>query len=313
MRRLFAQNGKVTQRPSRLVDNTYVSDDETIPDDFADSPATAPAPVRGIVIDGRYLLGPAIASGGMGTVYRARHIRLGYAVALKLSDTVGAHLDARVLREAQLSAQLDDPGIVRVLDSGRHEGSPYIAMELLAGRDLEQLVEDRGPLPVYGACTIVHDVAQTCARMHAAGIIHRDLKPANVFLPNGGHVKVIDFGLAKSDSMPSLTRTGARMGTPSFMAPEQVEDSKNANAAADCYALGGLALYALTGQPPHPAPSMVEQLTQALVGDPPPLADLRPDAPSWLVDLVLSALHKDPAQRPTAAAFATCLEERARA
>ncbi len=230
-------------------------------------------------------------------------------MALKLTEGAGEHINARMCREAEVAARFDDPGMVRVLDLGTHEKGYYLAMERLHGRDLDALVEDRGPLPVLGACSIVAEVAATCARLHGSDIVHRDLKPANIFLCDAGPVKLIDFGLAKDCAVPSsLTTTGMTMGTAAFIAPEQVSSARHAGPPADCYALGGVLLYALTGKVPHDAPSPVEQFAQAIGGEAPDLAALRPGVPAELAELLRRLLDREPAARPTAAEVAEGLE-----
>lgn len=282
---------------------------ETLDEDTRPRDPAPPARARGLVV-GDYLVGRHLASGGMGEVFEATHTSSGRVVALKLSAN-DARARTRAIREARLAAELDDDGVVRVLDAGMHGDSYFIAMERLAGRDLAALVRARGPLPIRGACQILGHVARTCARMHARNIIHRDLKPSNVFLCDGGAVKLIDFGLAKDMRDPGcITGSGATVGTAAFMAPEQVTDSKRAGPEADCYALGGLLLFSLTGRVPHDAELFIEQLTQAVTGRVPRASTLRPEVPGWLSELAARSLDRRPPRRPSAAEFAAELEER---
>ena len=187
-----------------------------------------------------------LGHGGMGVVYEARHLRLNRTVAVKML-LGGAHTDAagskRLLREAEAVAALSHPNIVQVHEVGDHDGLPYFTMELVEGGSLREKLER--PLDPREAASLVSTLAEAMEVAHASGIVHRDLKPANVLLTPDGVPKIADFGLARRiEGESSLTLTDARLGTPSYMAPEQVlGGSREIGPAADVYALGAI-LYA---------------------------------------------------------------------
>src|SRR4051794_27726143 len=173
------------------------------------------------MIAGFELLEELRERGGMSVVYRAVQTRLGRTVALKRVDVRGGHdLVARFVREARLAGSLNHPNIVTVFDYFEHDGVPYIAMEYLKCGSLERQVGAIGPRQCVA---VLHDILAGLAHAHAAGIVHRDIKPANLLVTAGGHVKIADFGIARAyDQLTTrLTGTGAPIGTPAYMAPEQ--------------------------------------------------------------------------------------------
>jgi serine/threonine-protein kinase len=254
-----------------------------------------------------------IGRGGMGVVYRARHLRLKRVVALKMllaGAAAGAHERARFRREAEAVARLCHPNVVQVHDVGEHEGRPYFTMELVEGGSLAQALAGT-PQPARQAAALLATLARAVQAAHQGGTVHRDLKPANVLLTADGMPKIVDFGLALHfDGGPGLTLSGARIGTPSYMAPEQaLGKTGTIGPAADIYALGALLYELLTGRPPFRGETAVETERQVIAEEPVPPARLNPKVPRDLETICLKCLHKDPERRyATAAALAEDLE-----
>lgn len=248
-----------------------------------------------------------IGSGASATVYLAEHRATGEWVALKLVHQSGdlsgdelADLCQRFQQEAQAARRLNHPGIVRILDAGDDAGRLWVAMEPVPGCTLQRYTEKSRLLPPPVAVDIAQRLAEALAHAHDAGVVHRDLKPSNVLvdLPTGV-VKLSDFGIARLDD-GARTRTGVMLGTPGYMAPEQLA-ATTADARADLYALGVLSFELLTGRRPHESNSMGEFL-RAVMADPAP--DLRKHwrgAPAALATLLAAMLAKAPADRPASA------------
>jgi tetratricopeptide (TPR) repeat protein len=262
-------------------------------------------------VAGYEVLGP-LGKGGMGVVYRARQVGLNRTVALKMVLT-GPHADAdylaRFRREAEAAARLQHPNIVQVHDIGTAEGRPYIALEFVDGGSLRERLHD-GPLAPAAAAALVETLARAMHHAHERGVVHRDLKPANVLLAACGlapdakpqAAKIADFGLAKQlDSDAGQTRTGAILGTPSYMAPEQAE-GRPVGPLADVYALGALLYECLTGRPPFRGATTLETLEQVRLTEPVPVRQLQPWVPRDLETIALKCLAKEPAHRYASAA-----------
>jgi len=267
---------------------------------------------------GRFKVQKLLAAGGMGEVYLGEHEQLGTRVALKVlplaAGTDGAALRERFRREARLTAAIDDPGVVQVLDVGEEQGRPFFVLELVAGRSLRARLRD-GPVSLPEALRIAAEVARVLGAAHARGVVHRDVKPENVMLCPDGRVRVLDFGIARAvqDQEP-LTRTGEILGTPEYMAPEQLLEAADAvDARADVHALGVLSYELLTARSPFAGPSLFAVLKLVESLEPPPPSRLAAVPPA--VDaVVLRALRKEPAARfPDGAAFAAALREAAAA
>jgi len=242
-----------------------------------------------------------LGRGGMGIVYKARQLRLNRFVALKMLATgayAGPPERSRFQREAEAVASLRHANIVSIYDVGDHEGWPYYTMELLEGGSLAQALKGT-PQPALQAAGLLATLAEAMQVAHQAGIVHRDLKPANILLTADGTPKVADFGLARHfDEEPALTQSGARMGTPSYMAPEQViGKSATIGPAADIYALGALLYDLLTGRPPFRAETTAETERQVVAEEPVPPVRLNPKVPRDLETICLTCLHKDPVRR----------------
>jgi eukaryotic-like serine/threonine-protein kinase len=242
-----------------------------------------------------------IAGGGMGEVFRGRDRASGTAVAIKVVTEARAHHTARFAREAELLSELSHPGIVRYIAHGQTAtGQPFLVMEWLDGEDLLRRLQ-HGPLTMAEAVALATRVAAALGTAHARGIVHRDLKPSNLFLP-GGHidqVKVLDFGIAHREGCTQLTRTGAMIGTPGYMAPEQARSNAPVDARADVFALGCVLFQCLTGTAAFEGDSPVAILGKILFSEAPRVSALWPEAPEDLDALVAAMLAKDPALRPS--------------
>jgi serine/threonine protein kinase len=273
----------------------------------------------GTRIDDRYeILGP-LGSGGMGQVYKARRLRLGDEVAIKVmqaSADAPQELHERFLRESRASAQLRHPGIVAILDFGVDaERQPYMVMELLSGPSLADEIALQAPLPPSRVAAILCEVAAALQLAHDQGITHRDLKPANIVVHRYGSgeraYKVIDFGLAVMKTLSDETRltdSNLFLGTMAYAAPEQIR-GEAITCAADIYALGVIAYEMLTGTRPFDASDKMMLLNQVLMAAPVRPTARHSDIPPAIDEVLLRALAKDPAERwPSIIAFADALE-----
>ena len=269
----------------------------------------------------RYDIERWIGGGGMGAVYLARHTMLQHRVALKLlhpSIAQRGDILERFLREARATASLGSPHIVKVFDCAvTPEGTAFIAMEALDGESLQGLIDRERVVPPPRAVAIITQVLDGLAVAHTAGIVHRDMKPGNVFLtPVPGareeRATILDFGISKmrSGSAASLTQTGTVMGTPHYMAPEQIWNSKDIDHRADIYAVGVMLYEMVSGRLPFEAGSTAELLVKACTTDPIPLRDLNLPLPPLLVAAVDRAMTRDlPRRFATARDFADALRD----
>jgi hypothetical protein len=274
------------------------------------------SPLRGGIPG--YEIGELLGEGGMGVVHRGRQIALDRVVALKRIVHGSADARARFQREAHAVARLQHPGIVQIFEVGETTDGPYLALEFCAGGSLADHLNGT-PLPPRRAARLVEVLAGTVQAAHEAGIVHRDLKPGNVLLacrPTAGlgddkenlALKISDFGLAKlhSNRLPAqpATQTGAVLGTPSYMAPEQAA-AKPAGPAVDVYALGAILYELLVGRPPFKAASAMDTLMQVVQDEPVSPRVLQAKVPRDLETICLKCLEKDPNRRyPSAAALA---------
>jgi tetratricopeptide (TPR) repeat protein len=259
--------------------------------------------LSGVRIGDRFVLETLAGRGGMGTVWRARDTARDEIVAVKLMRGT-EHAD-RFLRESQLLAELQHPRVVRYIDHGvTEDGEPYLAMEWLSGVDLAQKLAG-APLPVADAVRVIAHAAEALAVAHARGIVHRDIKPSNLYLPRGqiDGLKVLDFGIARAQlASQVMTRTGAALGTPGYMAPEQARGERDVDARADVFALGCVLFEALAGRPPFTGEHLMAVLAKVLFEEAPRVRELCPEAPVELEQLVARMLSKRPAERPADAA-----------
>jgi serine/threonine-protein kinase len=270
------------------------------------------SPLVGTVLDGRFQVEKTLASGASGDVYEAAHLALGHRVAIKiLRPGIPETADIRrkrFLREARVAARIRSDHVVRVFDFVAPEQGPtYIVMELLHGETLAERLGRTGPLPCAEAVDFVVQAAKPLAQMHDEGIVHRDVKPSNLFLERDAdgkeRIKLLDFGVAafqapvaRPDS--SLTWSEMIVGTPRYMAPEQIVSSKQVDTRADVWALGVTLYELLSGAPPFDGTTVLAVLNQIEHQQPRPLAERRPDVPAELAALVHRCLAKDPASRP---------------
>jgi eukaryotic-like serine/threonine-protein kinase len=268
------------------------------------------APAIGQVIAGKYRVERVLGEGGMGVVVAAQHLQLNQTVALKfLLKELSSKPDAarRFLREAQALARLKSPHVGRVMDVGTLEhGEPFLVMEYLDGSDLGAVLRQRGPLPVEEAVAHLLQVGEAVAEAHANGIVHRDLKPSNLFLTRGHDgvpsIKVLDFGISKAtldgaDPATQETSTGALVGSPLYMSPEQIRDAKRVDARSDIWALGVILHELLTGKPPFWGESLISTLAAVAADPAPPIRELRADVPPQIEAAILRCLEKDPQKR----------------
>jgi hypothetical protein len=246
-----------------------------------------------------------LGRGGMGVVYQARHIRLNRLVALKMV-LHGSHASpadlVRFLAEAEAVAQLQHPHIVQIYETGQQAGLPFFSLEYVQGGTLAQRLQ-AGPLPPREAARLAETLARAVHHAHQHGVVHRDLKPSNVLLAEDGTPKITDFGLAKRVTQGSgLTATGAILGTPSYMAPEQAGGKKDVTLLCDVYALGALLYEMVTGRPPFQAPTPMVTIMQVLTDEPVPPSRLQPGLPRDLETICLKCLQKEPHKRYASAA-----------
>jgi serine/threonine-protein kinase len=265
----------------------------------------------GDIIDGKYRIVRLIGEGGMGAVYEGENTRIHRRVAIKVLHAgvaEQAEAVARFEREAQAAGRIGSEHIVEVLDLGAlQNGDRYLVMEYLDGDGLGGRIQARGRLAPAELYPIAHQLLEGLAAAHGAGIIHRDLKPDNVFLlrNRGGQadfVKLLDFGISKFNQMSgdsgfSMTRTGAVMGTPYYMAPEQAKGSREMDHRVDLYAVGVIMYEALTGQVPFSADTFNELLFKIVLEEPKPLAVVDPAIDAGFAAIVTKAMARDPAHR----------------
>jgi serine/threonine protein kinase len=274
-------------------------------------PVTMPFEM-GEIICGRYEIIKLIGSGGMGFVVSANNIELGEKVALKFlhrESLANQELVARFAREARASLKIQSEYVARVFDVGAlPDGSPFIVMEYLEGKDLYEAVRDTGPLPIKLAIEYVMQACEALAVAHASGIVHRDIKPENLFLTQRTQgmdiIKVLDFGISKMaltgspfESHLPLVRTMMPMGSPVYMSPEQIRASADIDARTDIWSLGCVLFELITGTAAFDAPSLTQLSAVILENDPPLLRSLCPNAPPDLEKIVSRCLQKDPSLR----------------
>ena len=268
--------------------------------------ASVPSEYAGISIPGYEVLSE-LGRGGMGVVYKARHVGLNRLVALKMilaGVHAGADELARFRGEALAVARLKHPNIVQIHDVGEVEGLPYFSLEFVEGGGLDRKLAGT-PLPPKQAAALVETLARAMAVAHAAGLVHRDLKPANVLLAADGTPKVTDFGLVKRLDAVGQTASGAVMGTPSYMAPEQADgQSKAIGPACDIYALGAILYECLTGRPPFRAATAFDTIRQVVSEEPVPPRLINAQVPADVETVCLKCLQKEGGRRYESATLA---------
>jgi tetratricopeptide (TPR) repeat protein len=265
-------------------------------------------PIAHGLLGGRFVVEREVGRGGVGIVYRARDEVTGQNVALKVIAIAGvdAGEEARFHREGRLLAGLTHPGIVRLVAFGQlDDGQPFVAMEWLDGEDVAQRIK-RKPLTLSQALEVAASVADALHAAHATGIVHRDVKPSNVFLLRADdagvpQTRLVDFGVASADDA-KLTRTGAIIGTPAYMAPEQARGDTEVDARADLYGLGATLFEMIAGRPPHVGPTPIAILARLVTTPAPRLCEVYPDAPLSLDELMSTLLATQPQDRPASGA-----------
>jgi serine/threonine-protein kinase len=248
---------------------------------------------------GRYEILDKLGEGAMGVVYRARDQSLGRVVALKMLSAELAAEDEllkRFQREAEAVGRLNHPNIVTVYDLGDAEGHLYMAMELLEGDDLRDLIERATPIPLAERSRILIEICKGLGYAHTKGVIHRDIKPANIHVTTSGRVKLLDFGLARVATRSGITRRGMILGTPDYMSPEQAM-GKELDHRTDVFSAGAVFYEFLTGQKPFHGKTLHAVLYQIISEEPEPVLTLSPELPSRLAAVVHRMLHKDPERR----------------
>jgi serine/threonine-protein kinase len=277
-----------------------------------ESPSSPGESLVGSVLAGRYRIERLLGSGGMGSVYRAEHVLMRKACAVKVLHremTQVKEVVARFEREAVAAARIEHPNVAAATDFGQLEnGSFYLVLEFIEGKSLSQLIAEARTLPEERALLIARQICEALAAAHASGIVHRDLKPDNVMLVtkdgSSDFVKVLDFGIAKvtleesTTTQQALTRLNTVMGTPEYMAPEQAR-GEAVDQRADLYTVGAIVYEMLAGTSPFRHEEFVVVLTKKLTEDPPPLPEQVSQATR---DLVLQLLQRSPADRPETAA-----------
>lgn len=267
-------------------------------------------PAPGTLLDGKYVVEAVLGRGGMGTVVRAKHTILRHDVAIKVpAPDVRADSDTsqRLLREARAAASLKSEHVCRVLDVGLVDAVPYIVMELLDGMDLAGILRRKPMLTPACSTAIFVDVCDAIAEAHGAGIVHRDIKPQNVFIAHRPGkrplVKVVDFGISKVTSPDhlgeavNLTTTSALLGTPSFVAPEQISSSRDVDGRADIWAIGVCLYRATTGALPFEGWSVMDLAVRIMSQDVLPPSSADPDFPPALERVILRCLEKERERR----------------
>jgi eukaryotic-like serine/threonine-protein kinase len=261
----------------------------------------------GSVIAGKYRVTEPLGRGGMGAVWRAEHVLLRTPLAIKLMDpkiAASGEAHARFSREARAAAALRSPNVVQVFDFGVDSGIPYIAMELLEGETLAQLLARNGRLPSDEVASLFTELGRAVAKAHELGIVHRDLKPDNVFLAHQDQtvvVKVLDFGIAKltrdtSLSVSSNTRTGTMLGTPSYMSPEQARGNRLVDHRTDLWALGVIAFECVCGSKPFLADALGDLIIQ-ICTEPLPVPSAAAPVPPGFDGWFKRATERDPSRR----------------
>jgi serine/threonine-protein kinase len=266
----------------------------------------APVPA-GEILDGKYRVDRIIGAGGMGVVVAATHVQLNTQVALKflLPEALrDSKVVERFVREARSAVQIQSEHVARVIDVATlPTGSPYMVMEYLEGQDLAATLGTSGALPVAQAVGYVLQACEAIAEAHSLGIVHRDLKPANLFLVRRHRrepiVKVLDFGISKSNDPASLslTKTASMMGSPYYMSPEQMKSARDVDARSDIWAIGVILFELLSGTTPFQGETITELVVSVTQGRVPSVRDLRPEVPVGLADVIARCLERDPDQR----------------
>ena len=245
-----------------------------------------------------------LGAGTMGAVYQAHYQKGDRMVAIKLlSDKAAKRADLvqRFEREARLCKDISHPHVIQAYDVGQEKNVHFMVMEFVDGQCLATLIEDRGKIPWQEAAGMMRKLASALARANEINVIHRDIKPANIIVDNNGEPKLADLGLGKqigNEDDNGLTMQGTAMGTPAYMAPEQISDASSVTPAADVYGLGATFFHVIAGRRPYEGKNSAEILTKLRNEDAPELKDLVPDVPQGFNDLIMQMIEKNPGDRP---------------
>ncbi len=292
------------QRQSVSRSGAWISSDDmsSLDRSLGDASDSHHGPItEGSVVADRYRIESFIGQGGMATVYKATDMELEEVVALKVFQQVVQNRSGleRFRREMKLSRKLIHPNVVRIYEFGTWRGARYITMELLHGDDLEEFMKKaNGPLSLSQGLSLMMQACDGLGQAHRANIVHRDVKPQNLFVvEDGKRLKVMDFGIAKVSNSTSISITGVRVGTPRYMAPEQIQGGGEVGPAADLYALGGVMYEIFTGSPVFEEEELVPLLLNHMTEEPEPPSKRNPDVPPALEVIILKLLAKNPEER----------------
>jgi serine/threonine-protein kinase len=261
-------------------------------------PGPAPAAKAEWILDGRWRMGPILGVGASAVVYAAEDVETGQPVAVKLlSRELGQSrvIAQRFQREGRLLRSISHPNLIPIIDVGRVDGVPFIVMKRLQGTTLATVFRTRGTLPADELLRVAGGICAGLGALHERGIVHRDLKPQNVFIAPDGHVTILDLGLALARDGKRWTASGMTLGTPHYIAPEQIRGAKEAQPPADVYALGVILFEGLAGKRPFEG-SDLDVMVMHWSRDPPDLAVAHGVHPA-ISAVVRQALEKDPARR----------------
>jgi serine/threonine-protein kinase len=261
----------------------------------------------GRVVGGRYVLEEPLGRGGMGSIWRGRQRELGLVVAIKFLDGALAGTEQgrkRFEREARSAALIQSPYVVKVFDHGVEDDVPFLVMELLEGEDMRTLLKRERTLPPDDVEAFVSQIAKGLKKAHEAGVVHRDLKPANIFVlredDDALHIKILDFGIAKIDAPAggeTLTESGATIGSPHYMSPEQARGLSEIDHRSDLWSLGVVIFRALTGKPPFEGQAMGDVILKVCTAPIPLMKDVAPHLDAAWDGFFAKALARDPAER----------------
>jgi len=263
--------------------------------------------VPGQLVDDRYRIDTKVSRSGMATIYKSFDTKENHAVALKIPHMQyesDVSFFSRFQREADIGRVLDHPNILKFYEPDAKQSRPYIVMEFLEGRTLAQVLNDVKPFPIDDALQIAARIADALSHMHGKGVVHRDLKPQNIMICKDGSLRIMDFGIARATDMRRLTFVGftPAMGTPDYMAPEQVK-GKRGDARTDIYSLGAMLYEMVTGVLPFEADNPFMVMNARVTGDPKAPRQVNPAVPPEVEELILHAMERDPRKR-----FQTAME-----
>lgn len=285
---------------------SVVTQTPATPEGWSVSSERAPVPTAlsgdlgpGVVIGGRYEILALLGQGGMGAVYKARDNELERLVALKIIRpelTTNPEILKRFKQELILARQVTHRNVIRIFDLGQSDGLKFITMEYLEGQDLRSILKEKGKLAPEEAVRIVLQICRALEAAHGEGVIHRDLKPQNIMMDSNGRAYVMDFGIARSAYLPGMTQTGALVGTPEYMSPEQAKGEK-LDERSDLFSLGVILYELLTGKSPYYSDTPLATLWKRIQEKAQPLSEVDPTIPAALSDIVARALEIEPGNR----------------